>query len=161
VYGQRGTFEEDHMTGGTLSTTIRAPIEQVWAVVGDLNTHASWSPKSYAMTWTSGEPNQVGSRFSSVGSVPGNAHNENDVVITERIEPTKLAFQANDAQGVFLNEWNLRSLGADATEVSYTITFPKMNGIAALLAPAVFPLVGKSDIRKRLAMLKQKVESGA
>jgi len=33
--------------------------------------------------------------------------------------------------------------------------------MAAVMAPIAFPLVGKSDIRKRLAMLKQKVESRA
>jgi uncharacterized protein YndB with AHSA1/START domain len=147
------------MTGGTVRTTIHAPIERVWAVVGDLNTHASWSPKHYEMSWTSGEPNQVGSTFHSVGSVPGKAHNENDVEITERVEPTRLAFRSNDPQGVFLNEWDLRSLGPNETEASYTITFPKMHGIAAVLAPLVFPLSGKADIRKRLEMLKQRVEA--
>jgi uncharacterized protein YndB with AHSA1/START domain len=150
------------MTGGTLSTTIDAPIERVWAVVGDLNTHGSWSPKPYELSWTAGEPNQVGSKFHSVGSVPGKAHNENDVEITERVEPTRLAFKADDPEGVFLNEWNLRSLGDNATEASFTIKFPeKMHGMAAILAPIVFPISGKADIRKRLAMLKQKVESGS
>ena len=148
------------MTGGTLSTTIDAPIERVWAVVGDLNTHGSWSPKPYELSWTSGEQNRVGSKFHSVGSIPGKSHNENDVEITERVEPTKLAFRANDPQGVFLNEWNLRSLGDNATEASYTVTFPKMHGVAAILAPVVYPLTGKPGIRKRLAMLKEKVETG-
>jgi uncharacterized protein YndB with AHSA1/START domain len=148
------------MTGGTLSTTIDAPIERVWAVVGDLNTHGSWSPKPYEMSWTAGEPNQVGSRFHSVGSVPGKSHNENEVEITERVEPTKLAFKASDPAGVFLNEWNLRSLGENATEASFTVVFPKMHGVSAILAPILFPISGKSDIRKRLAMLKDKVESG-
>jgi uncharacterized protein YndB with AHSA1/START domain len=149
------------MTGGTMSATIHAPIERVWAVVGDLNTHASWSPEHYEMAWTSGEPNEIGSRFHSIGSIPGTAHNENDVEITERVAPTKLAFRANDPQGVFLNEWNLRAIGDDETEVSYTVTFPKMHGIAAVLAPIVFPLAGKSDVRKRLEMLRRKVEATA
>jgi uncharacterized protein YndB with AHSA1/START domain len=148
------------MTGGTFSTTIDAPIERVWAVVGDLNTHGSWSPKPYQLSWTSGEPNQVGSKFHSVGAVPGNSHNENDTEITERVEPTKLAFTANDPQGVFLNEWNLRAIDGNTTEASYTIAFPKLHGVAAFAAPILFPLTGKPDIRKRLAMLKQKVEAG-
>jgi uncharacterized protein YndB with AHSA1/START domain len=152
--------EEARMSGGTLSTTIQAPIERVWAVVGDLNTHPSWSPKHYEMVWTSCEPNEVGSRLRSVGSIPGSTRNENDVETTERVVPTKLAFSANDPQGVFLNEWNLRSTGPRVTEVSYTITFPKMRGIAALLAPFLFPLWGKPDVRERFELLKQTVEAG-
>jgi uncharacterized protein YndB with AHSA1/START domain len=146
------------MTGGTFATTINAPIDRVWAVVGDLNTHGSWSPKPYQMTWTSGEPNQVGSRIHSVGWIPGNKQNENDTEIAERVEPTKLVLRANDAQGVFVNEYDLRAIDPDTTEVSYTVTFPKMRGMAAVAAPIAFPLAGKPDIRKRLEMLKQKVE---
>ena len=69
--------------------------------------------------------------------------------------------RANDPQGVFLNEYDLRDLGDDTTEVSYTVTFPKLHGMAAVLAPIAFPLVGKPDTRKRLEMLKQKVETGS
>jgi uncharacterized protein YndB with AHSA1/START domain len=149
------------MTGGMFSTTIDAPIERVWAVVGDFGTHGSWSPKPFEFSWTGGEPNQVGATYHSQGSVPENSHNENDGEITERVEPTHLAFRATDPQGVFLNAWDLRSIDQNRTEASYTIQFPKMHGMAAVLAPVVFPLVGKSDVRKRLAMLKEKVESSS
>jgi hypothetical protein len=36
-----------------------------------------------------------------------------------------------------------------------------MRGIAGIVAPFLFSTAGKSDITKRLAMLKQKVETGA
>jgi uncharacterized protein YndB with AHSA1/START domain len=147
------------MTGGTFSTTIQAPPEQVWAVVADVGTHGSWSPKDYTFDWVSGQPNQVGSKFHSVGSIPGNSHNENTSEITARVEPTRFAFSSTDRQGVFLNEYNLRPIGDGATEVSFTLAFPKMHGVAAVAAPILFPLVGKVDIRKRLAMLKEIVEA--
>ena len=59
------------MTGGTFTMRIQAPMPTVWGLVADLGTHTSWSPKPYTMEWLSGEPNQVGSRFRSVGWVPG------------------------------------------------------------------------------------------
>ena len=149
------------MTGGTFTTTIQAPPEKVWAMVGDFATHASWSPKDYSIEWTKGEPNQVGSTFHSVGWVPGNKHNANDGEITERVEPTRFAFTAKDREGTFTDEWDLRPTGDGGTEVAFTLTFPKMHGMAAVMAPIAFPLVGKSDIRKRLAMLKKTVESSA
>jgi uncharacterized protein YndB with AHSA1/START domain len=146
---------------GTFSTTIPAPIERVWAVVGDIDTHASWSPRPYEMTWTSAEHNQVGSTFRSIGSVIVSGPCANDVEITERVEPTRLAFRSNDPQGVFRNAWDLRPADAGTTEVSYTVTFPKMHGVTAIIAPILFRTAGKFDITKRLAMLQQKVETGA
>ena len=148
------------MPGGTFTTTIHAPIERVWAVVGDINTHGSWSPKPYTLQWTGGEQNQVGSTFHSVGAIPMKSDNPNDSEITERVEPTKLVITSTDPVGVFTNEYDLRAVGDDATEVSFTLTFPKLHGMPAVMAPILFPLTGKGDINKRLAMLKQKVESG-
>ena len=147
------------MLGGTFSTTIQAPPERVWAVVADVGTHASWSPKDYSMRWVHGDPNAIGSTFHSVGSIPGNKHNENDVEITQRAEPNRFAYRAKDPQGVFLNEWNLQPVREGATEVTFTLTFPKLHGMAAVMAPIVFPLVGKRDLHKRMALLKQVVES--
>jgi uncharacterized protein YndB with AHSA1/START domain len=149
------------MPGGTFSTTIQAPIERVWAVVGDFDTHGSWSPKHYSLEWTGGEPNQVGSTFHSVGAIPMKSDNPNDSEITECVEPTRLVFLSTDPVGVFTNEWDLRSIGDNTTEASFTLTFPKLHGAPAVMAPILFPLTGKSDIRKRLAMLKQKVEAGS
>jgi hypothetical protein len=83
------------------------------------------------------------------------------VEITERVERTRFAFRANDPQGVFLNEWDLRPVGEGATEVTLTLTFPKLHGVPAVMAPILFPLVGKPDLRKRMALLKQVVESRA
>jgi uncharacterized protein YndB with AHSA1/START domain len=146
------------MLGGTFTTTIEAPPEKVWALVADIDTHASWSPKPYEYTWTQGEPNRVGSRFHSVGSIPGNKHNQNDSEITERVEPGRFVFRSTDPVGVFTNEYDLKSVGDSATEVSFTLTFPKLHGMPAIAAPVLFPLSGKPDIHKRLALLKAKAE---
>jgi uncharacterized protein YndB with AHSA1/START domain len=147
------------MLGGTFDVTIQAPPEKVWALVADIGTHASWSPKDYSMRWIAGEPNDIGSTFHSIGSIPGNRHNENDVEITERVEPTRFAFRATDPQGVFFNEWDLQPVGDDATKVTLTLTFPKLHGMPAVMAPILFPLVGKADLRKRMLLLKQAVET--
>lgn len=59
------------MTGGVFKVTIDAPPEAVWFWVADMDTHAQWSPNPYRMEWISGEPDQVGSRYRSVGEIPG------------------------------------------------------------------------------------------
>jgi uncharacterized protein YndB with AHSA1/START domain len=148
------------MTGGTFTIRIQAPQATVWGLVADLNTHSSWSPKTYTMEWISGEPNQVGSTFRSVGWIPGDKKHVNEGEITERVEPTRFALKSQD-DGWFINEFDLKPVGDGATEVSFRLTFPKMKGMKALAAPILFPLSGKPDIRRRLDLLKEKAERGA
>ena len=147
------------MTQGIFTTTIQAKPEAVWRVVADLDTHSSWSPKTYEVTWTKGEPNQVGSTYHSKGWIPGDKNHENDGEITERVEPTRFALRSND-DGWFINEFDLKPVGEGATEVTFTLTFPKMTGAKGLMVPMAFALAGKPDIRKRMALLKSKVEAG-
>lgn len=149
------------MTGGRFTTTIQAKPEVVWALVADLGTHSSWSPKPYRIGWISGEPNQVGSRFRSVGWIPGDKDHSNEGEITERVEPTRFALRSDDNGGWFINEFDVKPVGDGATHVTFTLTFPKMKGFSALAVPILFPLVGKPDIRKRMDMLKAKAEAGA
>jgi hypothetical protein len=80
-------------------------------------------------------------------------------VITERVEPTRFTYNATDPQGVFVNVWDLRPGNNGGTEVAFTLTFPKMHGVAAVMAPILFPLTGKRDIQARMTKLKQTVES--
>lgn len=92
--------------------------------------------------------------------IPGDKQHANVGEISERVEPTRFALKSDD-DGWFINEFDLKPAGDGATDVSFTLTFPKMKGFRALAAPIAFPLLGKSDIRKRLAMLKERAEAAA
>ena len=146
------------MTQGEFSVTIAAPPETVWPWISQLEKHVEWSPKAYSVEWISGEPNAVGSRYRSVGWVPGNKNNENEGEITEAIPNQRLVLRADDKEGTFLNTYVLKPAG-DGTEVTYTLVFPKMKGVMAAMVPAAFVVFGKPDIRKRMAKLKAAVEA--
>lgn len=146
-------------TQGTVSVTIDAPPESVWPWVSDISRHGAWSPKPYRVEHVSGEPNAVGSRYRSVGWVPPNDSNhENDVEITQVVPMTRFALEATDSSGTFANTFDLTPVGG-GTEVRFQVVFPAMKGLSAVLVPILFPLVGMSDIRKRMQLLKQKVET--
>ncbi len=149
------------MTSGTVTTTIHAKPEVVWGLVADLGTHAAWSPKPYTIEWTQGQPNQVGSVFHSVGWVPGDKNHANEGEITERAEPTRFALRANDQGAWVVSEFDLKAVGDDATEVTHSLTFPKMKGMSAVLLPVLFPIVGMPNVRKRMALLKAKAEGAS
>ncbi len=151
------------MTGGVFSVAIQASPEEVWRWVADLGTHAEWSPKAYTVEWLSGEPNAVGSRYRSVGSIPGDSHHVNEGEIVESHPFDRFSLRAEDPgakEGTFSNSFTLTADG-DGTLVTFRLLFPKMKGAAAVLSPVVFSLLGKRDIRQRLSLLKAKVEGSA
>ncbi len=141
---------------GGFSVTIDAPPETVWPWVGNIDKHADWSPKPYQATLVSGIADTVGSRYRSVGWIPGDRNHANDVEITEVVPLERFALAAADPMGIFESTYTLRRTGS-RTEVTFQLVFPPLTGIAALMVPVLFPLVGKADIRKRGALLTEKV----
>jgi uncharacterized protein YndB with AHSA1/START domain len=143
---------------GTFTKTIDAPPATVWPWIGQLEKHAEWSPKSYRVELVSGEPGAVGSRYRSVGWVPGDKEHTNEVEIVAMVPEQRLELKSEDPQGTFTNTYALRPAG-NGTEVTYDIVFPEMKGLLRLMLPVLFPLIAKTDIRKRLDLLKQKAEA--
>lgn len=146
------------MTSGVFDVTIDAPVDRVWPWVADLGKHAEWSPKDYTVEWIEGEPNAVGSRYRSVGWVPGDKQRVNEGEIVENRAQERFAFRAQDKDGSYANAFTLEPHGP-STKVSFRLDFVKMNGMAAFVVPVLFPLIGKKDIRTRMDLLKTKVEA--
>jgi uncharacterized protein YndB with AHSA1/START domain len=142
---------------GEVSITIQATPEAVWPWVGRLEKDPDWSPKPYRVELVSGEPDAVGSRYRSHGWVPGDKDHQNDVEITESVVGERFALRADDPQGSFENTYTLRRVDG-ATAVTHRMVFPPMKGIAAVLVPVLVPIFGKADMRKRMGLLKSKVE---
>ena len=147
-------------TQGEFAVTIQAPPQVVWPWIAQLEKHVEWSTKDYRVEWISGEPNAVGSRYRSVGWVPGDKHHVNEGTITESVPIERFALDADDKEGTFHNTYFLRDLGG-STEVTFHLVFPEMKGAAAILAPPLFATIGKSDTRKRMQRLKEQVEASA
>ena len=92
------------MPTNTWSVTIDAKPDDVWALVGDLNRHADWSPKPYRVEWLSGEPNAVGSRFRSIGWLPGKPESAMEGEVTENQPTSRFAVRSSDPKtGEFTN----------------------------------------------------------
>ena len=146
------------MTQGEFPVTIQAPPSVVWPWIAQLEKHAEWSTKDYRVEWLSGEPNAVGSRYRSVGWVPGDKKHVNEGTITESTPNERFSLDADDKEGTFHNTYTLRDVGG-ATEVTFRLVFPKMKGVAAIMVPPVFATIGKPDTRKRMRLLKERIEA--
>jgi uncharacterized protein YndB with AHSA1/START domain len=146
------------MTQGEFPVTIQASPADVWPWISQLEKHVEWSTKAYTIEWISGEPDAVGSRYRSVGWIPGDKHHKNEGTITESVPNERFALDAEDDQGIFKNTYTLKDLGG-STEVRFRIVFPQLKGMLAIMAPVAFATLGKPDTRKRMQLLKEKVES--
>ena len=148
------------MTSGDFEITIDAPVKRVWPWVADMGKHAEWSIKPYKMEWIQGEPNAVGSRYRSEGEIPMDKHHVNEGEIVENQPNDRFVLNAHDTEGDYTNTFTLKPAGS-STEVTIRLEFVKVRGMAAMMVPIIFPLVGKKDMRARMALLKQKVEAGS
>jgi uncharacterized protein YndB with AHSA1/START domain len=146
------------MTSGVFDVTIDAPVDRVWPWVADLGKHAEWSPKTYTVEWIQGEPNAVGSRYRSVGWVPGDKAHVNEGEVVENRPQERFALRSQDKDGAYDNVFTLEPRG-QATKVSFRLDFMSMKGMARFAVPMLFPLIGKKDIRNRMGLLKSKVEA--
>ena len=147
-------------TRGLETVHIDAAPEAVWPWVADLERHSDWSPKPYRAELVDGAAGAVGSRYRSVGEIPNDKHHENEVELLEVVPNERLVLRAVDPQGQYLSTYRL-SPRADGTEVEFELVFEQVHGVAKLLLPIIFPLVGKKDLAARMVLLKQKVEAGA
>jgi uncharacterized protein YndB with AHSA1/START domain len=77
------------MSRVNVSATIRRPIEDVFAVLTDVEQTASWFPADVEEHWTSPPPHGVGSTRHAVVRIGGRT-SENDAVVTA-YEPPRLA----------------------------------------------------------------------
>ena len=147
-------------TQGTFTVTIDAPPDKVWPWIADLTKHGDYSPGAFTAELVSGEPGTVGTRYRSVGVIPGDKQHSNEVEVVEAVPNERLVLRSEDKLGHFTNSYVLRPSGT-GTEVSHTIVFPPQKFPMSLVIPLAFPLVGKPDGRKRMKLLKAKVESTA
>jgi uncharacterized protein YndB with AHSA1/START domain len=94
-----------------------------------------------------------------VGEIPNDKHHENEVELLEVVPNERLVLRAVDPQGQYLSTYRL-SPRAEGTDVEFELVFEQVHGLAKLLLPIIFPLVGKKDLAARMVLLKQKVEAG-
>jgi uncharacterized protein YndB with AHSA1/START domain len=143
---------------GTFTVTIDAPPDEVWPWIADVTKHGAWSPKAFSAELVSGEVGQVGSRYRSVGWIPNDKNHSNDVEIVEAVPHERLVLRSDDSLGPFTNTYVLQPAGS-GTEVAWTLAFPPLRFPMSVMAPLLFPIVGKPDGRKRVQLLKRAVES--
>jgi carbon monoxide dehydrogenase subunit G len=147
---------EEAMASTSSSITIRRPIDDVFAVLTDVENAGSWFPGDVREHWTSPPPHGLGSTRRAVVRMLGRT-TENDAVTTAYEPPYLAAMQGTSPNAPFLATLRFASEG-DGTRVDARIDFP-MLGAARLVGPPFAWLYGMAW-RRGMQNLKRMMESG-
>jgi carbon monoxide dehydrogenase subunit G len=137
--------------------TIARPIEDVFAVLTDVEQTGRWFPGDVEEHWTSPPPHGVGSTRHAVVRMFG-LRSENDAVATEYDPPRRAAMRGTSPNNArFLAELDFAAADG-GTRVDVTSSFDLV-GLERVFGPLVLWFYGRMWGRG-LANLKRMMESG-
>ena len=120
------------MSRFTIRTTIRRPIEDVFAVLTDVEKSGVWFPGDVEEHWTSPPPHGVGSTRHAVVRMGGRT-TENDAVVTEYDPPHRAAMAGTSPNAPFVGTFDFKRDG-EATRVEVAIEL-SLRGPARIVGP--------------------------
>ena len=136
---------------------ISRPIEDVFAVLTDVEKTGKWFPGNVEEHWTSPPPHGVGSTRHAVVTVLG-TRTENDAVATEYQPPYRAAMQGTSKNAPLLVTLAFTPDG-QGTRVEVTSDIA-LGGAMRIFGPLVTAMYGRAWARG-LVNLKRLMESGA
>jgi uncharacterized protein YndB with AHSA1/START domain len=144
------------MSSVTNRITIRRPIEDVFAVVTDVEKTGIWFPGDVEEHWTSPPPRGVGSTRHAVVRMRGR-RSENDAIVTEYDPPYRAAMAGTSPNAPFVGTLVFRREG-ESTLVEVTTVFA-LRGASRIAGPLFAAWYGRAWARG-LETLKRLMESG-
>lgn len=144
------------MSSVTNSITIRRPIEDVFAVLTDVEKTGLWFPGNVKEHWTSPPPHGVGSTRHAVVTTLGRK-TENDAVVTDYQPPHRAVMQGTSPNAPFVVTLTFAPDG-EGTRVE-VVSELGLHGPMRILAPLITAVYGQGWARG-LANLKRMMESG-
>ena len=136
--------------------TIRRPIEDVFAVLTDVEKTGTWFPGNVEEHWTSPPPHGIGSTRHAVVTMFGR-RSENDAVTTEYDPPHRAAMRGTTPNAPFDATLTFAPDG-DGTRVE-VVTALRVEGWTRLFGPLVTAIYGRAWARG-LSTLKTMMEAG-
>ncbi len=144
------------MPRGALSVTIRRPIEDVFAVLSDVEKTSSWHPAGVEESWSSEGPVGVGSTRIAVDRVFGfRFENEAEVTV---FEPNR-ALGLKSISGPVPVEVSIDLVSVDESTRVDWVTEMRPEGFYKLIVPLSFRFFMR-QLEAGLGNLKELMESG-
>ena len=144
------------MPRATNCITIARPIDDVFAVMTDVEKTGLWFPGNVEEHWTSPPPHGVGSTRRAVVRM-GRRQTENDAVVTEYDPPNRAEMKGIGRNAPFVATLSF-ARAADGTQVTVTTQF-LFQGPMRLIGPP-FAVWYARSWNRGLRTLKQMMEAG-
>ena len=144
------------MSTTTSRITIGRAIEDVFAILTDVEKTGRWFPGDVEERWTSPPPHGVGSTRHAVVRMLGR-RSENDATVTDYDPPHRARIEGTSPNAPFVATLTFRP-AAEATSVEVTTEFV-LRGASRIAAPVVTWWYGRAWTRG-LETLKRLMESG-
>ena len=144
------------MASVTNRITIERPIDDVFAVMTDVERTGTWFPGDVEEHWTSPPPHGIGSTRHAVVTMFGRRQ-ENDAVTTEFDPPHRAAMRGTTSNAPFVVTLTFATAG-DATDVE-VLSEISLHGVARVFGPPFAIVYGRMWARG-LSKLKQMMEAG-
>ncbi len=156
-YGSHSSAGGTGVSRVVSTISINRSIDEVFAVLTDVEKTGVWYPGDVVEHWTSPPPHGVGSTRHAVVRMFGRRI-ENDAVTTVYEPPNRASMKGTTPNAPFDATLSFRNEGA-ATRVDVTIDI-LLRGPVRILGPLLVGLYGRQWARG-LANLKRLMESGA
>lgn len=142
------------------SWTIEAEVapEVAFGYVADVARHAEWSPKPYRVDPAPSLPLKQGSRFRSIGQVPGDREHANDVEVTTVDAPRVLVLTSTDKGERYVHRFDVEGIGG-GSRITRTVDAPMPTGFVRLIFPLIFALFIKPEVDKGMRMLQENLNT--
>lgn len=144
------------MSSNTNRITIARPIEDVFAVLTDVEKTALWFPGDVVEHWTTPPPHGIGSTRRAVVRM-GRRQTENEAVVTEYDPPNRAAMKGTSPNAPFVATLSFDHDG-ERTQVTVTTQF-LFHGAMRVIGPPFAAWYGRSWNRG-LQTLKSMMEAG-
>ena len=144
------------MSGTTNRITIARSIDDVFAVLTDVEKTGLWFPGDVEEHWTSPPPHGLGSTRRAVVRM-GRRTTENEAVVTEFDPPTRAAMEGIGPDAPFVATLSFERAGG-GTQVTVTTQF-RFRGVMRVIGPPFAAWYGRSWDRG-LRRLKSMMEAG-
>ena len=143
----------------TWTVTVNRKPEDVFAYLADFPRHGEWSPKPWSAEKKSDGPVGLGTKYTSVGWLPGKPHTENQIEITEYQPPAKYGFKSTEGVQTLHTTFDLAAEGS-GTRVIRTISgMNPPSGFNKVIWPVLFPAFVRPAIQKGMKLFKEKAEA--
>jgi len=144
------------MADATVGITIARPIEEVFAVLTDVEKTGTWFPGNVEEHWTSPPPHGVGSTRHAVVTVMGRRQ-ENDATVTE-YDPPHRGVMSGEGQGVSWTAALDFAPDGDGTRVEIAFDFSATGPMRLFIG--LFLRWYRGQWVRGLATLKRMMETG-